>query len=295
MKSTFKTEKILAAIDLGLDTEKILAYAFWMSKTAGNGAAEIDMLYVIDYALTPPAYMVPYIEKEKKADEEELCKWTERLKGLGIKAGHAIAVGRLVEAFNTAIKDMREDILVLGHKSHIVRPSSSERLIKSLDIPMLVVRGQKSERALIGNVSIEKILCPVDFSEPSKKALEFAKSLSEKTSAGLVVSHVVSSVKMEKGFEKLKGMSEKDKSDYKNGLIKDAEEKMCSFLNICGGAESVVRIGIPYTTINDIAMERDADLIVMGARGLSYTKGVILGSVSESVIKSSPCPVMIVR
>ncbi|MCL4536062.1 MAG: universal stress protein, partial [Nitrospirae bacterium] len=100
---------------------------------------------------------------------------------------------------------------------------------------------------------------------------------------------------MEKGFEKLKGMSEKDKSDYKNGLIKDAEEKMCSFLNICGGAESVVRIGIPYTTINEIATEKEADLIVMGARGLSYTKGVILGSVSESIIKSSPCPVMIVR
>jgi nucleotide-binding universal stress UspA family protein len=294
MKSTFKIEKILAAIDLGSDTEKILAYAEWLSKTGGIGA-EIDMLYVIDYALTPPAYLVPYIEKEKRLDEENLKKWEEKLNGLGIKTMHTIAVGRLIETFNTAIQDMGIDMLVLGHKSHMIRPSSSERMIKSLDIPMLVVRGKKSVDAYIGGVGIKKVLCAVDFSEPSKNALKFAKSLSERGSSGLIVTHVVSSLNMEKGLEKWKDMTEKDKSNYSKELIRNAEEEMCSFLQGCGEIESVVRIGIPYETINDIAMERDADMIVIGARGLSYTKGIILGSVSESVIKSSPCPVMIVR
>ncbi len=286
--------KILVAIDLGPDTEKILAYAEWLSKTRGVDA-QIDMLYVIDYALTPPAYLVPYIEKEKQLDEENLRRWAEKLNGLGIKTGHAIAVGRLIETFDTAIKEMDTDIIVLGHKSHMVRPSSSERMIKSLNIPMLVVRGKKSESACIGGVVIKRILCAVDFSEPSKRALEVAKSLSEKSSSELIVTHIISSLKVEKGFEKWKDMTEKDKSDYSNGLIKNAEEEMCSFLQVCGEVEGVVRIGIPYATINDISMEREADLIVMGARGLSYTKRVILGSVSESVIKSSPCPVMIVR
>lgn len=294
MIDALKIEKILAAIDLGPDTEKILAYALWLSKTGGI-EAEIDMLYVIDYALTPPAYLIPYMEKEKKLDEDELRKWAERLNGLGIKTGHTIAVGRLIETFNTAIKELDIDMLVLGHKSHIVRPSSSERMIKSLDIPMLVVRGKKSEDSLIGAVNIKRILCAVDFSETSKKALELARSLSERSSSELIVAHVVSSIKMERGFQKWRDMTEKDKTDYKNEMIKDAEEKICSFLRICSGAESIVRIGVPYTIINEIAIEGDADLIVMGARGLSYTKGVILGSVSESIIKSSPCPVMIVR
>ncbi|MCK7503018.1 MAG: universal stress protein [Desulfobacterales bacterium] len=40
---------------------------------------------------------------------------------------------------------------------------------------------------------------------------------------------------------------------------------------------------------------KDTDLIVMGARGLSYIGGILLGSVSEAVLKSSPCPVVIVR
>lgn len=294
MSDVLTIDKILAAIDLGPDTEKILAYAEWLAKTRG-GDTQIDILYVIDYALTPPAYLVPYVEKEKRLDEENLRKWADKLNELGIKAMHAIAVGRLVETFNTAIKEMDTDMLVLGHKSHIVRPSSSERMIKSLNIPMLVVRGKKSEGARIGGVGIKRILCAVDFSEPSKRALKVAKSLSEKSSSELIVTHIISSLKVEKGFEKWKDMTEKDKSDYSSELIKNAEEEMCSFLQVCSEAGSVVRIGIPYATINDISMERDADLIVMGARGLSYTKGVILGSVSESVIKSSPCPVMIVR
>lgn len=294
MGDVLTINKILAAIDLSPDTEKILAYAEWLSKTKGVDT-QIDMLYVIDYALTPPAYLVPYIEKEKRLNEEDLKKWAEKLNGLDIKTGHAIAVGRLIETFNTAIKEMDTDMLVLGHKSHIVRPSSSERLIKSLDIPMLVVRGKKSEGACIGDVVINKILCAVDFSEHSKKALEFAKTLSKRGSSEIIVTHIISSLKVEKAFERWKGMTEKDKSDYSRELLKDAEEEMCSFLQVCGEVESVVRIGIPYATINDIATERDADLIVMGARGLSYTKGLILGSVSESVIKSSPCPVIIVR
>jgi nucleotide-binding universal stress UspA family protein len=236
-----------------------------------------------------------YIEEEKRLNEDELKKWAEKLNSLGIKTGYAIAVGRLIETFNAAIKEMDTDMLVLGHKSHIVRPSSSERMIKSLDIPMLVVRGKKSEGACIGGVSINRILCAVDFSEPSKRALEAAKSLSEKSSSELIVTHIISSIKVGRGFEKWKGMTEKDKNDYSRELIKNAEEEMCHFLQVCGEMESIIRMGIPYAIINDIAIERDVDLIVMGARGLSYTKGVILGSVSESVIKSSPCPVMIVR
>ncbi|WP_333656521.1 hypothetical protein [Dissulfurispira sp.] len=52
MGDVLTINKILAAIDLGADTEKILAYAEWLSKTRGVDT-QIDMLYVIDYALTP--------------------------------------------------------------------------------------------------------------------------------------------------------------------------------------------------------------------------------------------------
>ncbi|MDI6800986.1 MAG: universal stress protein [Thermodesulfovibrionales bacterium] len=286
------TRKILAAIDLGSDTEKILAYALWLCKMGGMDTAQIEMLYVLDYALTPPAYLMPYIEKEKESEEKAISIWAEKLKDHGLKTGHAIAVGRLVETFHMLIKKMKPDVLVLGHKSHVLRPSSSERMIRSLEVPMLVVRGQKSENISLGSVNIRRIICAVDFSEYSKKAYEFARLLAEESPAELILTHVVS-IQM----EKLKGMSEADKNVCTNDLIKEAEGRMHIFLRETAGVASkaIIRTGIPFKIINEVAMEMNADLIVIGARGLGYIEGMILGSVSEAIVKSSPCPVMIVH
>ncbi|HDQ72390.1 MAG TPA: universal stress protein [Chloroflexi bacterium] len=50
-------------------------------------------------------------------------------------------------------------------------------------------------------------------------------------------------------------------------------------------AEAIIRI----------AEVRDADLIIIGARGLSSFQGLLLGSVSQKVIQYAPCPVLVVR
>jgi nucleotide-binding universal stress UspA family protein len=53
--------------------------------------------------------------------------------------------------------------------------------------------------------------------------------------------------------------------------------------------------GHPVGAILDTAEEVDADLIVMGTRGLSGLKHVLLGSVAERTIRTAPCPVLTVR
>ena len=66
---------ILSGIDLGPDTEKNLAYTAYFASRTG---ATVRLLYIIDYLLTPPAYLSSYIEEEKKREEEEMA----RLRGL---------------------------------------------------------------------------------------------------------------------------------------------------------------------------------------------------------------------
>jgi len=286
---------ILAAIDLGRDTEKIIAYALWLAKDPAGTSAEIDLLYVLDYGFTPPAYLSPYMEKEKEMDEVEIKKWEGLISPFGIQVSHRIAAGRLLETFSSSLKELGPDVMVLGHTSHLVRPSTSERLIRSLETSMLVVRGAKTEGVAPGALDIKKIVCAVDFSDNSKKAFEFAKALADRSSAALVAVHVVSNLKMEKGFRKWEDMDEDDKNSYRNDLISRAETEMRSLSNERKGLECIVRAGITYKTINEIAVENNADLIVVGARGLSYIESIILGSVTEAIVKSSPCPVMIVR
>jgi nucleotide-binding universal stress UspA family protein len=63
--------------------------------------------------------------------------------------------------------------------------------------------------------------------------------------------------------------------------------------------------GIPHTleyrtgsageTVADFAREADARLIVMGTRGLSAFKGLVMGSVATKVVQTAPCPVVLVK
>jgi len=286
---------ILAAVDLGTDTEKVLSYSLWLAQALAYGRREITILNVMDYALTPPAYLLPYMEKEEEASGMELKQWADRLKQYGATTAVRLAVGMLIETFVKTIHDFSVTALVLGHKSHVIRTSSSERLIKSLNVPMLVVRGKKSDSTVLGSVVIKNILCAVDFSVCSNKALQFAQDLSEKNSSGLLVAHIISSLKLDKSFAGFRNLSEEDRKNYRDHAIQEAEKAISSPANACRGTERIIKTGVPYKTISEIAAARDTDLIVIGAQGVSSTKGVLLGSIAEAIIKSSPCPVMLIR
>ncbi len=60
-------------------------------------------------------------------------------------------------------------------------------------------------------------------------------------------------------------------------------------------ATCLVEKGDPDKTIVSLSKERDIDLIVIGARGLGLIKGMFIGSVTDAVLKSSPCPVFIIH
>ena len=59
--------------------------------------------------------------------------------------------------------------------------------------------------------------------------------------------------------------------------------------------EEVTREGYPATVIEEEAVRQEADLIVIGTRGLSGIKHLLLGSIAERVVQKAPCPVLTVR
>lgn len=276
---------ILAGIDFERHTGHILAYASLFAK---NYQASVHLLHVIDYLVTPPAYLDQYIEEEKKAAEKKFETMKQELSSSGIKVNAGVTVGRLQVSFDAAVKKTGADMLILGFESHALRRSSSEKLIKELQMPMLVVRGEKSEAAYPGKVQIRKILCPADFSEMSKKALHISRELALVFSSGIDVMHVLP----ESVMKKMKNLENKDRA------MKDVyEQEKSRFAEFLAGS-SLETIGImdqgePHKRIVALAKEKDIDLIVMGARGLGFIKGMLIGSVTDAVLKSSPCPVLV--
>jgi nucleotide-binding universal stress UspA family protein len=282
-----KIEKILVGIDFGKDTEKVLAYASLFAEVFG---ASLNLLYVIDYLITPPAYLSSYIEDEKKVAENNFSMLGKQLTDTGIKIEAEVTVGRLHESFEAAVKKTGADMLVLGFMSHTLRRSSSEKLIKGLQMPMLVVRGEKAESARAGTIKIRKILCPTDFSEISMKSIQASRDLKEVLASKLDILHISPDYiirKMGTVEERDKGLRELQEK------AKDKLDKFLRYHNIQN--TGIIEQGEPDKRIVSFSKEHDIDLIVIGARGLGLIKGMLIGSVTDAVLKSSPCPVFVIH
>ena len=283
-----RIEKILAGIDLGPDTGKVLAYASLFAKGLG---ASLHVLHVIDFLVTPPAYLDRYIEEEEKNAEEKFRTWKDRLKEAGVEPALEVVVGRLQESFHSGIEKLKAGMLVIGFQHHALRRSSSEKLIKALEMPVLVAKGKKAESAGIGSVSIRKVLCPVDFSEASKKALRAAAEVADLFSSEIEVAHVIPTHIIK---EKMVPGEHMDRlAQELSDQARDDLSKLLADSGICG--EGIILEGEPHKGIISLASRDDVDLIVMGARGHSFIRGMLIGSVTDAVLRASPCPVLVMR
>lgn len=127
----------------------------------------------------------------------------------------------------------------------------------------------------------EKILCPVDFSEGSVRALQWTEYLAKKFQIPVSVLHVLDDYP--------NGTYINMFEQYRSALMERLQEFL-SPLKI--KAESTLSTGDPAKKITALAEGLGAGLIVMGTRGLKGAFHKILGSTTESVLRGSTVPVM---
>ncbi len=147
-------------------------------------------------------------------------------------------------------------------------------------------------------LKIKKILCAVDFSDESKKALEFAYSLSSQIpGCELVVISVMRPIPTPIGD--FTGANETLIDDDQDNL-KAVSEKLNNLVHDTKG-DCMAKItdkavlGNPVEEILRNINEEKPDLVVMGNRKHGFRKGIFTGSVSERVSADSPVSVLIVR
>ena len=140
--------------------------------------------------------------------------------------------------------------------------------------------------------TISKILVAIDGSDASTDAADYAISISKKYNAELYALHVIrADVDLFGQHETSEFMTRmrKEGEKYLNKVKFNANEKniqikteMISSINIAGG-------------IVDYVEENNIDLIVIGTRGRSGFKKLLLGSVASHVVTYVHCPVLVVK
>lgn len=143
---------------------------------------------------------------------------------------------------------------------------------------------------------IKKILCPVDFSEPSYQALEVAGKLASSFSAELCVIHVVTENINLDGLVNIlsldvKSIRQRFLEKYKGKLEKVIEEKVSMNVQV----EPIVFEGIPAYDIVKIAELENPDVIVMATHGQRGWRHLVFGSVAEKVVRLTKYPVLTIN
>ncbi|MEM0157511.1 MAG: universal stress protein [Thermoplasmataceae archaeon] len=145
---------------------------------------------------------------------------------------------------------------------------------------------------------VKNIICAVDFSEESMKAVEFAAALVGMNSdVTLYLLNVVKPVYAPVGDSA--GAAE-ILMEQNDAIVRESREKIEEIAKTLrnNGLEKVhgiVRSGEPVSSILNTLKEFNGDLIVMGNRKHGFRRGILLGSVSERVSADSPVSVLIVR
>lgn len=131
------------------------------------------------------------------------------------------------------------------------------------------------------------VLFPIDTSREAREAAEAVVNLVKNYQSRLILLSVVEVAK-EEGETPANIMNSEEQVAK---LLQGAQE-LFSQQGI--EAEVIEREGMPSFAICDVADEFDADLIVMGCRGLGLTEEGASESVTNRVINLSPCPVLII-
>ncbi len=146
--------------------------------------------------------------------------------------------------------------------------------------------------------SIRQILVPVDFSEPSRVAFDYAADLARVLGASLDVLHVweppsfipTVNVMGATGTNlSLLELIEQNAERALKELVSAAAERGISV------RASRAEAGTPAHTITEAAKNGHYDLVVIGTRGRTGLSRAFIGSVAERVVRHAPCPVLSVR
>jgi universal stress protein A len=147
---------------------------------------------------------------------------------------------------------------------------------------------------------VKKILAPTDLSHFSAKGVRYACNLAKALGAEVIVAHVVNSAEFIADARRLGFASVKVESDnllvrlieqHKQLLRKFMDEHL-SELRTDLTIQQVVEMGEAHSLLVEWAKAQAVDLIVMSTHGRSGLPRMLIGSVTERVLRRSPCPVL---
>jgi len=290
----YQLKRILVCVDLSAMDEDVIRYAAEMAKIT-----EADSVYFLHAAkdLNLPEeladkyqdVLAPVDETLKHQVQDTVDKYFSKQNGTDIEID--ILEGKPTDTVLKFAKRKNVDLIVLGKHTSKGKPKINQGKIAELShcSVLFVPKG--------ADIQVHSIMVAADFSDNAKRAMEQAIHIKEKKKDVTIYSHHVYTVphgyhKTGKSYEEfaeiMKGHAEND--SHKFFKKHELDESICEKHYTLSEDDKI------HDELNDFAVDKNTDMIMIGSQGRTAAASILLGSVAEQILHyENNIPVFIVK
>jgi len=287
-------KKILCPIDFSPGSQQAMRVAVRLATEADVELVLVHAFYMPPLALASEYALAPDLVQRMSVDAKHSL---EAAVGEATSLGAKRVAAKFVDGLPwtmivSALDDAAFDLVVIGTHgrtglARILLGSVAEKVVRHAPCSVLTVRPDAEVKAFTS------ILCPVDFSASSRRAVDLAAEVVKPGGAGITLLHVLDVPVAFSG--------EPTVPEFTRNLDKHAAELLDTWAVQLRAKVAVPvtirsRIGTPGAqTLALLDNEPNVDLVVMGSRGRTGITRALLGSVAEKIVRHAKCPVLVAR
>ncbi len=298
-------DHILVPIDFSDTSREALPYAY---KIAGKFGSKITLLHAITmFEYDPYGSQKSFSSADDlyESIEESANNYCDEIIENANETSKKLSIEKVMErgispheVITGYAKNNIVNLIVMATHgrsgvAHVLLGSVTEKVIQTASCPVLVTK--KPKHADLQELLFNNILVPTDFSESSRQAMEYAVVLAKEYNAKINLMHSLE-VRFHPAYYAagVESIFQLD-PDIKPRIQARLEAFLQSFdLSGIEVATSITE-GSSHTQIVKQAQSQKHDLIVMSTRGHDEIADYLIGSTTDRVIKSAPCPILVTR
>lgn len=287
----FRTKVMSLTIALAIDFKKLTPNVITSGLFLADHLPEVSniiLFHAIEYFLTPPAYLQPYLEEEKQRLKQDLKEFVsshidEKTKKR-FNFQTKVILGNFWYSLTNFIEQVKPFVVVLGYVPHFLKVPTAEKMIERLNCNFLVVK----ETSL---TKIQRLGCLIDFSETSESCLKMASLLSKKNVLEISSLNVIQPPDFLKKTV-LNNDPIKEELEQRYTLWNKLIAKFSDEQEFVQKIKFEVTVGNRLEKIEEFVKNQAIDLLIMGKKGKMVKKG--LGSIAREVVRKVEVPTLMV-
>jgi nucleotide-binding universal stress UspA family protein len=273
----------------------------WGIALAREFSAKLYVCHVVDFptSITYGDGPIFFVDQQSQAIGNANHQLKQLVGDKEVQWEPLVSIGHAADEISRLAKEKGADLAISATHGRsglkrLILGSVTERLMRTLHCPLLIVRGPKHNLNILSEQGLrfKKILVGCDFSEDSALAFQHGLSLAQEFQSELHLVHVMEPPVYMDMFKTSVEYGQELQVDLQT-RIKDKLKKMVptEAFNWCT-PQTVLLDGPSHEKLIHYAKTNEIDLIVLGVRGQRLVERLFIGSTTDRVVRQTPCPVL---